>query len=241
MAKSSSPQLLRAKRFVPSGVVAVRCPVLSAVILAAGESRRMGSPKALLGAPGGGTFVVRLVGAFTEAGVRQVAVVTGHDHVAIAAAIDAARLPIVPVLARNPDPSRGQLSSLWVGMDAVVNAETEGLLVTLVDVPLLSSRIVKSVIDVWEGTRAAIVRPAIGDRHGHPVLFDRALFDELRQAPLEVGAKAVVRAHEHEIVNVTVDDETCLIDVDTQEDYRRLLARKNAGRADGDPPIGSGT
>jgi len=62
----------------------------------------------------------------------------------------------------------------------------------------------------------------MGDRHGHPVIFDRALLDELRAAPLDAGAKSVVRAHEHEILNVAVDDEGCLADVDTPEDYRTL-------------------
>ena len=64
--------------------------------------------------------------------------------------------------------------------------------------------------------------PPIGPRHGHPVLFDRALFDELRQAPLEGGAKTVVRRHESAIVNVVPPDEGCLRDIDTPDDYRAL-------------------
>ncbi len=182
----------------------------------------MGSPKALLKAPGGGTFVERIVRAFGDAGVSDLVIVTGADHAAIAEALDSDPPPVIPRLARNPDPSRGQLSSLWVGMDAAVRPATEGLLVTLVDVPLVRSATVRQVIDVWQSTRAPIVRPAIGERHGHPVLFDRALFDELRNAPLDLGAKLVVRTHEREIVNVTVDDEGCLTDVDTPDDYRRL-------------------
>ena len=196
--------------------------MLPALILAAGESRRMGSPKALLEAPGGGSFVGRIVRAFVEAGVLDVVIVTGAEHAAIAHALEGDRLPVVPRLARNLDPGRGQLSSLWVGMDVAVGPETEGVLMTLVDVPLLRPATIRQVVDVWWNTRAPIVRPAIGERHGHPVLFDRALFDELRRAPLNLGAKAVVRAHEDEIVNVTVDDEGCLIDIDTQEDYRRI-------------------
>ena len=69
------------------------------------------------------------------------------------------------------------------------------------------------------------MRPAIGDTHGHPVLFDRAVFDELRRAPETVGAKAVVRAHEREIVNVQVSDEGCVVDFDTPLDYERYLKR----------------
>jgi molybdenum cofactor cytidylyltransferase len=114
------------------------------------------------------------------------------------------------------------LSSLLAGMDAVVSAGTDALMMTLVDVPLVRVSTVIAVIDAWRRSRAPIVRPAIGDRHGHPVLFDRAVFDELRRAPLEAGAKVVVRAHESEIVNVPVDDEGCVRDVDTPSDYERL-------------------
>jgi molybdenum cofactor cytidylyltransferase len=128
---------------------------------------------------------------------------------------------------RNENPSRGQLSSLWTGLDAT-GADTEAALMTLVDVPMTNAATVRAVIDSWERTRAPIVRPAIGDRHGHPVLFDRWVFDELRRAPLTEGAKVVVHAHADELVNVPVDDEGCVEDVDTPEEYRALLDR--AGR-----------
>jgi molybdenum cofactor cytidylyltransferase len=123
----------------------------------------------------------------------------------------------------NVDPARGQLSSLWVGMDAVVNADTEGILVTLVDVPMVAASTVTRVVTAWRRTRAPIVRPAIGDRHGHPVIFDRSVLDSLRGAPIDAGAKTVVRAHERDLLNVPVDDEGCLVDVDTPDEYRKLI------------------
>ena len=126
-------------------------------------------------------------------------------------------------MVRNPDPGRGQLSSLWTGMAAAVTPDTEALLMTLVDVPMLSAATVEAVVDEWRRSRAPIVRPAIGAAHGHPVLFDRSLFDELRQAPLDGGAKTVVRRHESRIVNVVPPDDGCLRDIDTPEDYSALL------------------
>ena len=107
-------------------------------------------------------------------------------------------------------------------MDAVVTGSTEALLMTLVDVPMVERAVVAAVVDAWRQSRAPIVRPAVGERHGHPVLFDRSLFTELRQAPLEGGAKAVVRRHESRILHVVPPDEGCLRDVDTPEDYAAL-------------------
>ena len=109
-------------------------------------------------------------------------------------------------------------------MDAVLEVDTQGLLMTLVDVPMLSAATVEAVVSEWRRSRAPIVRPAVGDRHGHPVLFDRALFDELRQAPLEGGAKTVVRRHQSRIVHFVPPDDGCLWDIDTPEDYRNLLS-----------------
>lgn len=195
---------------------------VAAVVLAAGDSTRMGSPKALLAAPDGQPFVVRITRAFTAAGVTRVAVVTGAAHEQIVEAVHVAALPVSVSVVRNPDPGRGQVSSLWTGMDAVVTPATEGLLMTLVDVPMLSPATVEAVVNEWRRTGAPIVRPAIGTVHGHPVLFDRSLFDELRDAPLAGGAKAVVRRYEARIVNVVPPDDGCLRDIDTPDDYRAL-------------------
>ena len=201
--------------------------MLAAIILAAGESTRMGSPKALLADPDGRPFVARIVRAFAVAGVRDIVIVTGSQHAAIVDALAADRAPITPTFVTNPEPSLGQVSSLWVGLDAAVRPDLEGILVTLVDIPMVRASTIRQVIDAWRQTHAPIVRPAVGERHGHPVLFDRALFDALRHAPLTEGAKAVVHAHSDHIVNVPVDDEGCLVDVDTPVDYEAIL--RNSG------------
>lgn len=201
--------------------------MVPAVILAAGASSRMGAPKALLPAPDGLPFVVRIARAFAGAGVGRVVVVTGADHAAIDAALAADAIAAqVATCVRNPEPSRGQLSSLLTGLDAVADASAEAVLVTLVDVPGIEPAVVRRVIEAWRRTGAPIVRPARGAAHGHPVLFDRRLFDELHAAPLDAGAKSVVRAHEQEIWNEPVDDDGCLTDVDTPEEYDALTRRE---------------
>jgi molybdenum cofactor cytidylyltransferase len=197
--------------------------VLVAVILAAGDSSRMGAPKAALLTPDGDSFVARIVRTLRDANVDDLVIVTGRHHNAVIEALTRDRVVPVPRIVRNPDPSRGQLSSLLAGMDVGVTPNTEAVMMTLVDVPLVRVSTVIAVIDTWRQSRAPIVRPAIGDRHGHPVIFDRGVLDEIRGAPLDTGAKSVVRAHEHELVNVPVDDEGCVRDVDTPSDYYRLL------------------
>ena len=196
--------------------------MIAAVILAAGASTRMGTSKALLADPDGRSFVARIARTFGDAGLDHLVVVTGAHHEAIVTALAADGLSGRVTCVRNPDPSRGQISSLWAGLDAVMRPELEAMLMTLVDVPMVRPSTVRAVIEAWRHGRAPIVRPAIGDRHGHPVLFDRAVFDELRRAPLDEGAKAVVHAHAVDLLNVTVDDEGCLIDVDTPGDYAQL-------------------
>jgi molybdenum cofactor cytidylyltransferase len=196
-------------------------PLVTAIVLAAGESTRMGAAKALLADPDGRPFVARLVRTFAEAGVADVIVVTGsrHDDITVALQRDGAAARVV----RNEAPSRGQLSSLWVGLHEAERLDADAALVTLVDVPMVRASTVRAVIEQWRRVRAPIVRPAIGERHGHPVLFDRSVFEELKRAPLDEGAKAVVHAHEATLLNVPVDDEGAVTDVDTPADYQRLL------------------
>ncbi len=199
--------------------------MLAAIILAAGDSTRMGRPKALLPDPEGRPFVARLVRTFSAAGIQQVIVVTGSLHAQIASALAADDLPVVPQLVNNPQPALGQISSLWLGLDAAIQTRVPGVLMTLVDIPLVQVSTVRQVIDAWAQHRAPIVRPAVGKRHGHPVLFDQSVFDALRHAPITEGARAVVHANADRIVNVPVDDEGCLLDVDTPADYDALIRK----------------
>ena len=183
----------------------------------------MGRPKAMLPLDSGDTFLSRIVRTFTAAGVEDVVVVVGHEASAIVesfADVDAGARFV-----ENADYEQGQLSSLVAGLRVVDRPGVVAVLVTLVDVPLVSAATVRAVVERYRETRAPIVRPVRGDEHGHPVLIDRSLFDAIRHADPAVGAKAIIRANVSAAGDVSVEDPGAFADADTPEDYERLLRR----------------
>ena len=202
--------------------------VIPAIVLAAGRSSRMGRAKASLPAGDGDTFLARITRTFLAAGVDDVIVVVGYDADAIASTFSESGLPARFVV--NPGYDRGQLSSLLAGLAVVDRPGVAAVLVTLVDVPLVSASTVRAVIDSYRRTQAPIVRPTAGDRHGHPLLIDRSLFAALRAADPSTGAKPIVRAHASAAGDVAIDDEGAFTDIDTEEDYWRTIGgRRNGG------------
>ena len=196
--------------------------MISAIVLAAGASSRMGQAKAALPlGQTGETVVARVVRTLLEGGVPNVVVVAGAHIDAVRAAMPRheSRARVI----EHPGWEQGQLSSLLAGLDAIDDPLIEAAMVTLVDVPLVRSSTVADVIAAWRRTRAPIVRPAHGNRHGHPVIFDRSIFADLRSADPNTGAKAVFAIHRERIINVDVEDDGAFEDMDTPEDYRKVL------------------
>lgn len=185
----------------------------------------MGRPKALLPCgPGEITFVRRLALALAEGGVDGVLVVGRLGDAALLAEVD--DFPMPARFVENPDTEAGQLSSLLAGLAAVDRPGVRGLLVTPVDAPLIEAATVAALLDWLRSTGAPIVRATYEGRHGHPVIFGRAVFDDLRHADPSLGARAVVRAYAGRVVDVAVNDPGVLGDVDTPENYRTLLGGK---------------
>ena len=183
----------------------------------------MGRAKATLPIDDHDTFLTRIVRTFLAADVDDVVVVVGHDAEPVAASFAASGLPARFVV--NPNYDRGQLSSLLAGLGVVDRPGVVAVLVTLVDVPLVSEATVRTVVERYRSTRALVVRPTSGARHGHPLLIDRRLFDALRNAGDEDGAKPVVRAHASAAGDVAVDDEGAFTDIDTITEYERVVQR----------------
>jgi molybdenum cofactor cytidylyltransferase len=196
--------------------------MVPALVLAAGRSTRMGRPKATLPIDDRDTFLTRIVRTLRDAEVDDIVIVLGHDAEAIAVSFAQSGLPARVVVNRDYD--RGQLSSLRTGLAVVDRPGVSGILVTLVDVPLVQPATVRAVLERYRTSRAPIVRPVSGTRHGHPLIIDRCLFDALRSAEDESGAKPIVRAHASPEGDVAVADEGAFADIDTMEDYRRLIS-----------------
>ena len=190
----------------------------------------MGRAKATLPVGDGHTFLTRIIRTLLDAGVDDVIVVLGHDAELIASSFSESGLPARFVV--NHDYDRGQLSSLVAGLNAVDRPGVPAVLLTLVDVPLVSESTVRAVIDRYRRTGAPIVRPTSGDRHGHPLLIDRSVFDALRAADPAAGAKPVVRAHASAVGDIAIEDEGAFLDVDTEEEYRKTIACRFGGAAD---------
>ncbi len=190
-----------------------------AIILAAGESSRMGRSKPLLPIDGQ-TFLGHLVAELEASCAARTVVVLGHRAQDVLAALP----EIQPLAVLNANYPLGQLSSLQVGLAAAGNPDA--ILMCLVDHPFISRQVVDQVIDAFESTQRPIVIPTHQGRRGHPTLFARPLFAELRAASLDQGARAVVRAHAEEILELPMEDDEILADLDTPEEYQAWLARR---------------
>jgi len=191
--------------------------MIAAVVLSAGESSRMGRPKALLPIDGQ-SFIEKIVGALKQSGIARIVVVLGFNADGMRRQVE--HLPVEIVV--NPDYKQGQLSSLQAAIRHLQSTgNCDGMLVHLVDHPYIDSRMVRSMIDSFGDSDKLIVVPCHQGKRGHPVIFSNQLFQELLDAPQDQGAKAVVNAHRDRTLEIDTDDAGITVDIDTPELYRQ--------------------
>ena len=215
---------------------AERSGAVAGVVLAAGSSTRMGRNK-LFFELGGETLLRRTVRRAIDAGLDPVLVVVGHE--AERARTELAGLPCTPV--DNPDHALGVNRSLRTGISRVPEG-ARAAVVMLADMPFVTSRMVAALVARYRGSAAPLVISAYGDVNAPPMLYDRALFPELRQMKGEGCGRQVVRRHRHEAVALSWPS-AALQDIDVPEDYERIraeLAVGDAGDAAGPDDAGSG-
>jgi CTP:molybdopterin cytidylyltransferase MocA len=182
----------------------------------------MGEPKAALRLPGGDTFLGRILRGLVSGGAAPVFTVVAPDDRAAECRVPPELRGVVHV-SRNPQPDRGQLSSLQCGLACAVGAPA--VILTLVDVPLVDAKLVSRLIAAWRASRVPLVRPARDGRHGHPVLMAEPLIGELLAADPSSNARAIVRRYADRGLELEVQDEGPFLDVDTPEEYRQLFER----------------
>lgn len=193
--------------------------MIAGLILAAGESSRMGRDKALLDFRGL-SFLETAAATLRSAGVEPIVVVLGHRAQEIRRAT---RLEGVQVVV-NERYSLGQTSSLQAGLRVLGDSEIEAVVLWLVDHPAVSAETVAKLVTEFRKSNAPVVIPQYRGERGHPVMISRVLFEELlRLAPGE-AANTTIRKHRDETTWIDVDDPGVRLDIDDPEEYRNLKA-----------------
>lgn len=224
LARQTARHILRSERVkqVVLGALATERPVrevqskVTAVVLAAGESKRMGQTKQLL--PWGDTTVLGQTLANLSASlIHELLVVTGHEKRAVAAIAAGQGASTVD----NPDYSQGEmLSSLQVAI-ATLPADRSAVLVMLADQPMVRPETINRLLVAYWQRKGRLVAPYYQGRRGNPVVIDQALFDELLTLPRGAAPRALLKRHPESLCQLDVDDPAVLQDLDNLADYRR--------------------
>jgi molybdenum cofactor cytidylyltransferase len=191
--------------------------MISGIILAAGESQRMGRDKALL-TYHGKAFLETIIQNLNAAGIEKIAVVLGHHAEVIQAKVNLAAVQVVV----NPEYPRGQTSSLQLGLETVATDQPDAVILCLVDHPAVPAEVIAKLKQHFESTHAPVIIPTHNGERGHPVVISKALFPELLALSPGEPANAVIRKYRPETQFLEVADRGILIDVDEPRNYERL-------------------
>ena len=193
--------------------------MINAIVLAAGESKRMGRPKPLQPFEET-TFLGHILSVLGASHVAATTVVLGAGASEIRNSVDLSDVQVVV----NADYKKGQLSSLVAAMNALP-AEVEAILLCLADHPFITVELVNRIVGKFVETGDPIIVPACDGERGHPTLFARLLFAQLLNAPEDQGARYVLYSNESKVLELETSEPGCLFGIDTPEDYARHFGR----------------
>jgi molybdenum cofactor cytidylyltransferase len=188
--------------------------MINAIILAAGQSKRMGKPKPLLRF-GDKTFLEQIISVLKLSDVDRITVVLGAEAETIKNSVDLSETRVVV----NKDYLKGQLSSLITAIEDAPE-ETEAVLLCLADAPFVSKEVVNKIVSKFRETNNPIIVPVFNGKRGHPTLFSKSLFNELLNAPQDQGARYVLYSNEEEVLEVEISESGFLISIDTPAEYK---------------------
>ena len=188
---------------------------ISAILLGAGESKRMGANKLLL--PWGKkTVLTHCADALIQSMVKEVIVVLGDRTKILKNQLRGRKVKVI----MNPHYRRGMSTSIRKGIRAI-DPNSHGILIALGDMPFLGSRTVNSLIRTFSQGKGTIVVPSFRGRKGHPVIFHRKYEKELLQLKEDVGGKSIIESHPGEVRLVQIRSEGVIKDIDTWKDYKK--------------------
>jgi molybdenum cofactor cytidylyltransferase len=210
----------RAKVAAEAAKAAPKAPRVAALLLAAGQSRRMGTLNKLLIGIDGKPMVRHVAEAVAASQAAPVVVVTGHEQERVAAALAGLAVRFV----HNPDYAQGLSTSVKRGL-AAVPAEVDGAVVCLGDMPLVSAAAIDRLIGAFNPVEGrAICVPTRRGKRGNPVLLARQLFPELAAVSGDIGARDLVTAHPELVAEVEMESDGVLTDIDTPQALAKLAA-----------------
>jgi molybdenum cofactor cytidylyltransferase len=191
-----------------------------AVILAAGESKRMGAPKLLL--PYGRTTIIEtVIERATSSNVDRTLVVLGSHWRTLKELIK--KHPVASAV--NPRFKLGMLSSIQRGI-AALPRKCRAVVIVLGDQPDLQPGVINLLIEAYRQQGKGIIVPIYGNKRGHPALIDLKYRDEIAALDPEIGLRELLQRHPEDILEVQIPDSTALLDIDTPVDYRKALRVK---------------
>ncbi len=189
---------------------------ITPIILAAGDSTRMGYPKALLPL-GTTTFLAHILTTVHKVGLGNPVIILGRSADIIAPTVHNSSVSIRV----NHDPDRGQLSSIQVGISSL-SSGTEAAMIWPVDQPAVSETLVRDLVQLYIRANCRMVFPRHGDRRGHPAILQQSVFQEFLDAPLHEGPKKIILRHLPEIAELATEESAVINDIDTPSEYEAL-------------------
>src|SRR4030042_2166466 len=189
--------------------------MISAIVLAAGQSMRMGQPKLLL--PWGQTTVIgRVIATLTDAGLNDLNIVTGENPKELERALSSYRLNFVI----NPNAAHGDmLLSFQIGLRYICG-KSEAALLVLGDQPQIESNVVQSIIEYYYSTRKKIIIPSYRMHRGHPWLIDKSLWNEILKLKPGCTLRDYLIQNQDNITYIDVMTPSIIQDLDTPDDYQ---------------------
>jgi len=205
----------------------VTAPKVAAVVLAAGQSRRMGAVNKLLVEVDGQAMVVTAVKQALASGFDSVVVVTGHESERVRTAL--AGLPVA--FQHNPDFADGLSTSLVTGVRALTN-DIDAAVVCLADMPRVTARVLERLVAAYDPVEGrAICVPTWHGKRGNPILWDRSFFAQIAEVAGDIGARHLLGEYQEQVCEVAMTDAAVVSDIDSPADLQALLAQDDASSA----------